>query len=52
MLLRLSNPGESGNGEGMEQDEKIQEKTFSNLDAEEVLKQLILAAYFFTSHLK
>lgn len=36
----------------MEQDEKIQEKTFSNLDAEEVPKQLIPAAYFCTSHLK
>lgn len=36
----------------MEQDEEIQEKTFSNLCAEEVSKQLIPAAYFFTSHLK
>lgn len=35
-----------------EEDEKIQEKTFSNLDAEEVPKQLIPAAYFCTSHLK
>lgn len=51
MLLRMSNPGESGNGEGMEQD-KIQENTFSNLAAEEVPKQLIPAAYFCTSHLK
>lgn len=35
-----------------EEDEKIQEKTFSNLDAKEVPKQLIPAAYFCTSHLK
>lgn len=36
----------------MAQDEKIQEKTFSSLNAEEVPKQLIPAAYFCTSHLK
>lgn len=52
MLLRLSNPGERGNGGGMAQDEKIQEKTFFSLNAEEVPKQLIPAAYFCTSHLK
>lgn len=36
----------------MEQDKKIQEKTSSNLGAEEVPKQLIPAAYFCASHLK
>lgn len=36
----------------MEKDEKIQEKAFPSLDAEEVPKQLIPAAYFCTSHLQ
>lgn len=36
----------------MEKDEKIQGKTFASLDADEVTKQLIPAAYFCTSHLK